>query len=283
MTATHVVDVGEQDFETRVIEESHRRPVVVDFWAPWCGPCRQLGPVLEAEAAAAEGAFLLAKVNTDAAPQLSQRFGIRGIPAVKAIVDGRVVDEFTGALPRAQVQRFLERVTPGDEKGRLEEALEFLAQGALDDADAKAQEALTASPRAMAAWLLRADVALRRGKLDECEGFLAKVEGHAELATAAAKLGAELGLVRVTKNAEDPEALRALLAREDAPDAAVALAAHDALAGDHQAAFDGLLRVMTTHGKTHKAVAHPLLLSLLHLADEDSARVMRRRLSMALY
>ncbi|MFZ9888788.1 MAG: tetratricopeptide repeat protein, partial [Myxococcota bacterium] len=227
--------------------------------------------------------FLLAKVNTDAAPQLSQRFGIRGIPAVKAIVDGRVVDEFTGALPKAQVQKFLQRIAPGEERALLEAALSLLAQGALDDADAKAQEALAASPQATAAWLLRADIALRKGMLEACEEFLAKVEGNAELASVTAKLRAELDLVRVTRGADDVDSLRTRLAASDDPDAAIALAAHDALAGDHQRAFDALLHVMNARAKTHKAVAHPLLLSLLHLVDDDSARVMRRRLSMALY
>lgn len=105
-------DVGTADFEARVVERSKVVPVVVDFWAEWCGPCRTLGPVLEDLDARSGGAWELVKVDVDAAPELAQRFGIQGIPAVKAFRGGQVVDEFVGAQPRAQVERWLKGVVP---------------------------------------------------------------------------------------------------------------------------------------------------------------------------
>jgi putative thioredoxin len=105
------MDVTDETFYTDVVERSHERPVVVDFWAEWCGPCKALAPVLEREAAAREGQIVLAKLDVDANPNIAGHYGIQGIPAVKAFRNGQVVDEFVGALSAQGVAAFLDRLT----------------------------------------------------------------------------------------------------------------------------------------------------------------------------
>ena len=174
------MDVTESTFQEAVLDRSHVQPVVVDFWADWCGPCRQLTPVLEREVEKRSEGIELVKVDVDANPNLSQTFGIQGIPAVKAFRDGRVVAEFVGAQPAAAVARFLDSLLPS--------AADVLAHKG-DEASLRA--ALEHEPGHADAAMQLARILHQRGQTDEALDILGHVHGSFAADGLAARLRLE--------------------------------------------------------------------------------------------
>lgn len=173
--ATPVHDVTDASFMADVLERSKTKPVVVDFWAPWCGPCRMLGPIIERVATETNGEVLLAKLNTDENPTVAQRYRIQGIPAVKAFKDGKVVAEFTGAVPESQVRAFFAKLGPSPAERAAEEARARAASGDTAGAEAGFRAALVASSTNADAIVGLANILLARGDRDEAERILSRI------------------------------------------------------------------------------------------------------------
>ena len=183
-----VMDVTDADFVENVIEESRRRPVVVDLWASWCGPCRTLSPILERVAEQRGGQVLLAKIDVDANPYTAGQFGVQSIPTVIAFRDGKPVDGFIGAIPEPMVKEFVERLLPSEADVAAQEAYDEERSGDVADAERRYREILTSDPDNGGARLGLARIIFERGETEaakdlldpllpdpEAEGLLARV------------------------------------------------------------------------------------------------------------
>jgi putative thioredoxin len=247
------MDVTDATFEQDVIERSRTTPVVVDFWAAWCGPCRQLTPVLERAVDAHGDEIVLAKIDVDANPQIASRFDVRGIPAVKAFKDGRVVDEFTGVIPPASVDTFLARLVPSE--------AERLVQGGDEES---LRRAIELEPARADARVDLARLLLGRGEQDEALALLRPVEHDREAA----------GLLARAELASDPAA------PEGVAGALSALAR-----GEHEVALAGLLEAVTaSQGDVRDRVRRVMVGVFGELGDDAPLSVgYRRQLARALY
>jgi putative thioredoxin len=244
------MDVTESNFEVAVIDRSHSLPVVVDFWAAWCAPCRQLGPVLEREASKRSGRLELVKVDVDANPALSQSYGIQGIPAVKAFHKGRVVAEFVGAQPAVAVERFLDSLLPSEP--------ELLAQKGDEES---LRTALELEPGHADAAIQLARILRGRGQNEEALEILGNVHGS----FAAEGLAARIRLERTA-----------------VPDLSRAFAALDA--GDKEQALEVLIEAITPAGSSRDEIRCVVVGILDELGlDHPLATRSRMRLASALY
>jgi putative thioredoxin len=258
----HALDVGLADFTQHVLEESKHRPVVVDFWAPWCGPCKSLKPILEKLAAEYGGKFLLAKINSDDNQELAARYGVRGIPSVKAFVNGEPVDEFSGALPEGEVRAFLDRLVPGPADELRQQAEAARMSGDISGALKLLAEASKIDPGHIGVRLDAAEIMLDLNEADEARRLLGSVPDDADLRVPALK--ARLQFMGAA--GEDEGALAArVAANENDLEARLKLANLLVAAGQYEAGMDQLLEIVRRDRGFEDDIGRKTLLSVFDL------------------
>ncbi len=265
-----VIDVSDRDFQQTVIEQSGRVPVVVDFWAPWCGPCRMIGPVLERLAAEANGAWVLAKLNVDNNPQTAGRYGIQGIPAVKGFRNGQVVSEFVGAVPEPQIRRFIDQLVPSAADTMAAEGQRLEAAGSLAQAETAYRRALHVDPNHPASLLGLGRILFERDQFAEALATLQRVPfGKPERAEAENWIAKASFRQQASLSGGEVEARRKLAANPDDLDARLALAAAMAAKGSYREALEGYLEVVRRDRGPYRNLARQAMLSLFALLGDD--------------
>jgi len=276
-----MIDITLQNFEADLIADSMKQPVLLDIWAPWCGPCRTLGPILEKLETAYAGRFKLAKLNSDEQPeiagQLSQAFGVRSIPFCVLFDKGQPVDGFVGALPEAQVRAFLDRHVPSAEamqaEAQTEAAEELAAEGDTDAALARLQQAVAIDPANDAARYDYVKLLLERGELAKARQAFEPVAGKVLADARLDAVGRWLDACEAAPRARSADALAAAIAanRRDF-DARFELAQTHFAAGRFTQAMDELLEIVMRDKAWNDELARKTYVAILELMSKPLAK-----------
>ena len=280
MTEPWILDVGERGFEREVLERSRRVPVLVDFWAPWCGPCRVLGPLLERLADEQRGGFVLARVDVDRSPALAQAFQIRSIPAVKAFRDAALVAEFEGAQPESAVRRFVEALLPSQADLAAGAGEQALAAGDAARAEERFRAALALDARHPAASLGLGRIHAERGESREALEWLDRIGPGTPASAEAARLAASLRTGQAG-GGDEGELRRRVEAEPGDVAAHLDLGRLLAARGQHEAALEALLEAVRRDPHHADDAARRAMLDLFSILGPEHPLTERYRPALA--
>jgi len=279
LASNFVIDVGDETFETAVLERSKETPIVVDFWAPWCGPCRTLGPLLERLAEEHRGAFILAKVNVDESPGLSAALRIQSIPMVLGFRGGQAVSEFVGALPEPAVREFLKKVLPSEADHLTAAADQLLTDGKIAEAEARFRRALELDARGDRALLGLAGILSERNQYPDALRLLDRIP-PGPVRQAADRLAADIR-IRDSGGGNEP-ALRARVAANPADlEARLLLGQVLAAAKKYDEALTEYLDVVRRDRTFRDGAARKAMLDIFGLLGSDNELTGRYRSELA--
>jgi putative thioredoxin len=283
--AVHTVDVTTETFEREVIEASKSTPVVVDFWAPWCGPCRVLKPILEKFASEYGGRFKLAKVNSDENQEIAAAYGIRSIPDVMAFKDGKPVSHFLGAIPESQVRAFIDELIPTPTEIERARAAALRESGDLAGVVEALRKAIDLDPANDPARLDLAEFLIERKRVDEAEAALAAVQPNMDLDERLATLHAALAFARSAGSASEAELKAKVAANPADHQTRFALAGLYAGSKRYREALDELLEIVRRDRNWKDGEARKQILAIFNLAEKQPELVSeyRRKLASALH
>ena len=280
-------DVSQADFEEQVVEASFKQPVVIDFWAPWCAPCKVLKPILEKLADEYGGKFKLAKVNSDENQEIAARYAVRGIPSVKAMVDGKIVNEFTGALPEGSVREWLEKIIPSPAEELRREAQRMVDAGDLDGALQKLTEAAKLEPNNEVVRVDSAEILLAQGNADEAQRLLDTLRDIDILKDARVlQLKAQVRLAEMKEEGGSEASLAAAIAANENDLEARLKLANVLIAANRTAeGMDQLLEIVRRDRGFREDIGRKTLLDVFNLlgGQGDLVSEYRRKLSGLLY